>query len=351
MRHLDDGLITELVDGEIPSTELGPIQEHLHACAECRARLSDARAMTAEVDGLIESLDDDAPAEAAPAILPFRTPARWPRHLAWAASLVLAVGLGYVGRGAMPYGESPIPAAPLSFDREPETADGPSRAAEPARSAPRSADAPTGARTDVPRSTTPARETAPEAAAGNTAARSSLDREAPPPAELPPAVAPPPSTAASDERTELRDAVTSKQVVGAQQSGARPTPAVIGGTGPVIESGRALRADERQRTAQSLVPRDQVSAPLASERTASPVDTVDLPEAMRRLGGSIKLVDRWVPVRLEAIGGEVVVVYPSAWGSVELRQSRRGDALTWRIVAPATAPADSVAAWRARVRP
>jgi hypothetical protein len=81
------------------------------------------------------------------------------------------------------------------------------------------------------------------------------------------------------------------------------------------------------------------------------MDTVDLPEAMRRLGGSIKLVDGWVPVRLEAVGDEVVVVYPSAWGSVELRQSRRGDALTWRIAAPGTVPADSVAAWRARVRP
>ena len=41
--HLDDGTIHELLDGEIPSAQLPPLQAHLAACAECRARLDSAR--------------------------------------------------------------------------------------------------------------------------------------------------------------------------------------------------------------------------------------------------------------------------------------------------------------------
>ena len=36
--HLDDGTIHELIDGEIASTALGPIRDHLAAC-ECSGRI------------------------------------------------------------------------------------------------------------------------------------------------------------------------------------------------------------------------------------------------------------------------------------------------------------------------
>jgi hypothetical protein len=100
--HLDDGTIQELLDGEVPSTVLPPLQAHLAACAECRARLELARAMMAEADELIELLDEPAaPVQAAPAALPARRIASrpWIRQLAWAASVVIAVGAGWYARG------------------------------------------------------------------------------------------------------------------------------------------------------------------------------------------------------------------------------------------------------------
>ncbi|HQW65676.1 MAG TPA: hypothetical protein PLJ23_01485 [Gemmatimonadales bacterium] len=100
--HLDDGTIQELLDGEVPSTVLPPLQAHLAACAECRARLELARAMMAEADELIELLDEPAaPVQAPPVALPApRAASRpWVRQLAWAASVVVAVGAGWYARG------------------------------------------------------------------------------------------------------------------------------------------------------------------------------------------------------------------------------------------------------------
>lgn len=100
--HLDDGIIQELLDGEVPSTALPPLQAHLAACAECRARLELARAMMAEADDLIELLDEPAsPVQAPPVALPARRAGSrpWLRQLAWAASVVVAVGAGWYARG------------------------------------------------------------------------------------------------------------------------------------------------------------------------------------------------------------------------------------------------------------
>jgi len=100
--HLDDGTIQELLDGEVPSTALPPLQAHLAGCAECRARLELARAMMAESDDLIELLDEPAaPAQAPTVAFPARRAASrpWIRRLAWAASVVVAVGAGWYARG------------------------------------------------------------------------------------------------------------------------------------------------------------------------------------------------------------------------------------------------------------
>ena len=98
MQHLDEGTLHALLDGEIPSAELPPIQAHLGACAECRARLAEEQELLAESDRLIEVLE---PPGAAPAVAPVRKVPRrvWPTRLAWAATLVLAAGLGYSARG------------------------------------------------------------------------------------------------------------------------------------------------------------------------------------------------------------------------------------------------------------
>lgn len=325
MRHLEDGLMMELVDGEVPSTALGEIQAHLATCAECRARLDAVRTLTDEVDGLVESLDENLPAREAPGAMPFRTPVRWTRQLAWAASLVLAVGLGYAGRGAME-STNPITSQAL-VEADPQVA----REAPPRTSAPpRGATAATGGReSDGGRGQADRRD--PPTEAGTREARATAPDQERSAVEdpLPPAAAASGVAVAAGERAELRGAVAPKPVRTGEQSAARTAA----------------------RIADDLVPRDQATAPLARQRVAAVVDTVDLPEAMRRLGGSIRLIDGMVPVRLEARGDEVDVAYESSWGEVLLRQARLDETITWRIVAPGTVPADSVTAWRSRVRP
>ena len=101
--HLDDGTIHELLDGEIPSAHLPPLQSHLASCAECRARLMAARELVDFSDELVELLDDPpiaAPASVVVTPLPTRAPSRpWIRQLAWAASIAVAVGAGWYARG------------------------------------------------------------------------------------------------------------------------------------------------------------------------------------------------------------------------------------------------------------
>ncbi|HSE53216.1 MAG TPA: zf-HC2 domain-containing protein, partial [Gemmatimonadales bacterium] len=124
MPHLDEGTLHALLDGEIPSAELPPIQAHLRGCAECRARLAEEQDLLAESDRLIEVLELP---EAAPAAVPLRNATRrvWPTRLAWAATVVLAAGLGYSARGSGPV----EPAPPASRDSGVEL-----RANEPATS-------------------------------------------------------------------------------------------------------------------------------------------------------------------------------------------------------------------------
>ena len=78
---------------------------------------------------------------------------------------------------------------------------------------------------------------------------------------------------------------------------------------------------------------------------------IDFPAALRILGGTIKLIDGMVPQRVDAAGGEVMVVYRVAQGELLLVQRRVADSLSWRLAAPAGFPADSLAVLRGRVRP
>ena len=99
MQHLDDGVIQEMIDGEIASRDLPPLQAHLASCDACRARLEAARMAASEADELLLMLDEVEPSApvASPVVVPITRP-HWSRNLAWAASLMLAVGLGYAGR-------------------------------------------------------------------------------------------------------------------------------------------------------------------------------------------------------------------------------------------------------------
>jgi len=98
MSHLDEGQLHALLDGELDETEVAAAEAHLAACAECRRELAEAREFAAGADDLIEAVDlptatravTRAPKAAAPRF-------NW-RNVAWAASLVFAVGLGWMAR-------------------------------------------------------------------------------------------------------------------------------------------------------------------------------------------------------------------------------------------------------------
>jgi len=99
MPHLDEGLLMALLDGELTGSEQQEAERHLQSCAECSARLEELKGFMQEADGLVSDLGE--PPELVPSVVPMadrRTPRRLePRTLAWAASIVAALGLGFAG--------------------------------------------------------------------------------------------------------------------------------------------------------------------------------------------------------------------------------------------------------------
>ena len=57
MPHLDEGVLHAMLDGEITSSDLPPIQAHLDGCPECRARLDEARQLREEADSLVGAIE------------------------------------------------------------------------------------------------------------------------------------------------------------------------------------------------------------------------------------------------------------------------------------------------------
>ncbi len=102
-----EAMVDAYVDGELSARESAEFEQALGACSRCRTRLDEARAMS----GLLREL----PPERAPDLLRARierelraisgagaaprarTLPQWTRGLAMAASLLLAVGIGWAG--------------------------------------------------------------------------------------------------------------------------------------------------------------------------------------------------------------------------------------------------------------
>ncbi len=247
MSHLDEGTLHALLDGEIPSQELGAIQAHLAGCASCRARLDEERQLTSEAMGLVELVELPEPVGAArgPAsIAIYRVP--WVRGLAWAASVIGAVGLGYAARGTT---------APIQIDA---------------------------ARSVEPIATGTTTTTAPTAAASGAAE----------PKEIRPThAAPKGQSKVAANRARALDAATPERDE-ARSDAAKPAP-------PASQPAAGIAAAEqtRQSFAQLKVMADSA-------------EPVSFPEALRRLNGSMYLIPGMIPVGLEARGALVSVIYP-----------------------------------------
>jgi hypothetical protein len=71
---------------------------------------------------------------------------------------------------------------------------------------------------------------------------------------------------------------------------------------------------------------------------------------VRRLGGTLRLVEGMVPLRIEAQGPVVRVIYPAPRGELILAQWLADGRLIWTLYGPPGFPADSLDRLRARVR-
>jgi len=97
MSHVDEGTLHAYLDGELPSSERTVVDAHLAQCATCRATLAEERALLERASALLGSarpIERPAP--------PFEQLRRSTRSawrvrtpFAWAASIMLALGLGY----------------------------------------------------------------------------------------------------------------------------------------------------------------------------------------------------------------------------------------------------------------
>ncbi|MEJ2216689.1 MAG: zf-HC2 domain-containing protein [Gemmatimonadota bacterium] len=173
MSHVDDGLLHAYLDGALHAedpAEAERVERHLAVCDDCRARLEAARGLRAEADALLEGAtpaeldmppfetiaaraaaratkagvpDPDRPTDAGGGDGVGGTPRR-PRRfvvtrtLAWAASIVIALGMGWWAR-ELAYQPGGLPQA--SMERQ-EPAQGTAEVAQSLQVArPRAADA------------------------------------------------------------------------------------------------------------------------------------------------------------------------------------------------------------------
>lgn len=102
MSHVDEGTLHAYLDGELPSSERAAVEAHLAQCTACRAALTEARALVERASALLGSarpVERPAPPFEQIRRAPKRAPWRVRTSLAWAASVMLAIGLGYYLRG------------------------------------------------------------------------------------------------------------------------------------------------------------------------------------------------------------------------------------------------------------
>lgn len=113
MWHADEGTLHELIDGSLPPAERERVAQHLERCPACQARLSEAHELVRATASLVEALD-------VPTAVPLperigRRIHRNPAALGWAASILVAVGIGFAVR---PF----LPAVPTGGGAEPAAA-------------------------------------------------------------------------------------------------------------------------------------------------------------------------------------------------------------------------------------
>src|SRR5262245_12463407 len=140
MSHVDEGMLHAYLDGELPSGEGSALEAHLAQCEACRARRDEERALLARAStllGAVRPVERPAPPFEEIRRPPKRSPWRVRMPIAWAASVVLALGFGYYLAGDVgAYGRAAPAAAPFTVARDERVADKTSVATNETRTAP-----------------------------------------------------------------------------------------------------------------------------------------------------------------------------------------------------------------------
>ncbi|MGH7585247.1 MAG: zf-HC2 domain-containing protein [Gemmatimonadales bacterium] len=320
MQHPDDGLIEEYLDGELASPERTELEAHLTGCAACRERVETSRRFLAEASQLIDGLGEPVPPiplpapRLAPAVA--RRPAGPPvRLLAWAATLVIAAGLGYAS-GTWRARTLPTPEA--------QGKGGMPQVIQPASP-------PAGASDD----------------------------------QRVPSASPPTNQFAEERERRDEDQVRRREAEPSSQPAIQPSE--------FAKRADALRDEDAAGRRENPPPSQPAIQPSELAKSAvanSEPPAVTLDDAVRLLGGSIRLIDGMEVEKVEIEDPAVVVLtYRDAAGNpIELRQRRPLDlarqayaaesqrlaaaadrAERSRAAAPAPAPAPSAGALDAAV--
>jgi anti-sigma factor RsiW len=255
MSHLDEGRLTSLLDNELSAEARQEAESHLAGCAECRSLYDEIRAFSGEADALVTGIELPRKPAPLPALLPgagspiARRPLPW-RTLGWAATLVAALGLGYLARGM---DRQAIPTDVASAKQAGESQPTASESAS------------TGATGLVPLTTPPA---APTAAAAAEPSRQ--------------------NTPAAPPRRDRERAMPAPELAReeAEDARARTTPSApaAAGAAPAMELAAADQAVGATKTVNRLT--DMGFQPVTMER------------AVRILGGTIRLLDGLEPERV-----------------------------------------------------
>ncbi|HET9293010.1 MAG TPA: zf-HC2 domain-containing protein [Gemmatimonadales bacterium] len=287
MWHPEDGVLHALLDGELTGDARLKVEAHLRNCAECDTRFREAKAFAVEADSLVNAIDVPPARTSGRTRLPGRRRIRF-ATLAWAATLVLAAGLGYWGQDTI----RRAPPAELREGDRPATHPA-ARAESIATTSPKSKAAPN---TD---------ETTTDRVAGGRDQQASKEEALPPAGpELP--------SAEEGKQAENRARVAEPPAE------AQPTAPALGGVAAAVERAR-----------------EDAAAPLGWR-------TVTMEQAVQVLGGAVRLVDGLTPERFDVGPGTLVpggdptrevvrVVY--AGGGIVLDQQRSDDSAALRRAA------------------
>ena len=130
MSHVDEGMLHAYLDGELPAGERSALEAHVAQCEACRARVNEERALVERASTLLSAvrpLERPAPPFEEIRRQPKRSPRRVRTSFAWAASIALALGLGYYLHDVGAYrAAAPEDAAPRTPAGESRAADKPS---------------------------------------------------------------------------------------------------------------------------------------------------------------------------------------------------------------------------------